>query len=268
LCSHDADPLTDVCCCAIGHCHSQVPVISVHRMGKQLALPLVAKPRKRKKRRDGATNRRRVVHRKRPHQDARHPVHVTLRVLPGLASLRTHGVAGVIGRGLRVAALGTARRQIERRASFRVVHFSIQSNHVHLIVEATDRVALARGMQGLASSMARRVNRLLGRRGTFFSDRYHAHQMRAPREVRNGIVYVLKNFEKHPDIGFPDLGTMPMNGVDPCSSGRWFNGWRTRPPPQETPTPVAAPKTWLLRVGWWHRGGGLIARDERPAARL
>ena len=159
-------------------------------------------------------------------------------------------------------AAAPERRQLKRRRTFRVIHFSIQPNHLHLIVEATSKSALSRGMQGLASGLARRVNRKLRRRGSLFSDRYHAHALATPTEVRHGIVYVLKNFEKHP-VGVPDLGTEPRDGIDPLSSARWFSGWAESTAPPRDPAPVAEPRTWLLRTGWKRRG--LLRRSERPA---
>jgi hypothetical protein len=132
------------------------------------------------------------------------------------------------------------------------------------VVEATSKAALARGMQGLASGLARRVNHALGRRGSLFADRYHAHALSSPREVRNAIVYVLRNYVKHREE-LPDLGTEPRSGIDPCSSARWFGGWAeaVRPPP--IPPPVTVPATWLLRAGW--KRLGLIRREERPSPR-
>src|SRR5258705_3174671 len=165
-----------------------------------------------------------VKHRARPWHDQNHPVHVTLKVRRGVPNLRGFRLAKVIGTGLRLAATSDAAKKQERRRTFRVIHFSIQPNHLHLIVEATSKTALARGMQGLASGLARRVNRKLRRRGSLFADRYHGHAMAKPTEVRNAIVYVLKNYEKHPDP-IPDLGTAPDAGIDPCSSARWFDGW-------------------------------------------
>jgi REP element-mobilizing transposase RayT len=206
-----------------------------------------------------------VVHRARPRHDAHHPVHVTLKVRRYLPNLRSYRLVKAIHTGLREAATSTAPKKVARRQSFRVVHFSVQPNHLHLIVEATSKTALARGMQGLASGLARRVNRKLRRRGAVFIDRYHAHAMASPREVRNAIVYVLKNYEKHVDP-VPDLGTEPRRGIDPCSSARWFEDWAesTEPPPDLLP-PVAPARTWLLRVGW--KRTGLVRRDERPALR-
>jgi REP element-mobilizing transposase RayT len=191
-------------------------------------------------------------------------VHVTLRVRRGVPNLRGYRLAAGILAGLRVAATSTAAKRVARRESFRVIHYSVQPNHLHLIVEATDRTALARGMQGLASGLARRVNRKLGRRGSLFADRYHAHTLAQPREVRNAIVYVLKNYEKHADP-IPDRRTVPRQGLDPCSSAHWFDGWAELPHPQPKPPPVCAPRTWLLRVGW--QRGGPIGRHERPALR-
>jgi REP element-mobilizing transposase RayT len=206
-----------------------------------------------------------VGHKARPWHDQNHPVHITLRVRRGIPSLRGHRLARTIGESLRRASQAPDASLTERRRTFRVVHFSIQPNHLHLIVEASSKVALARGMQGLASVLARRVNRKLRRRGSLFGDRYHAHALASPSEVRHAVVYVLKNYEKHADP-IPDLGTEPVEGVDPCSSARWFAGWAQPPPPSALSPPVVEPRTWLLSTGW--KRAGLVARHERPAGAL
>jgi hypothetical protein len=85
------------------------------------------------------------------------------------------------------------------------------------------------------------VNRLLCRRGHVWSDRFHSRMLRTPREVRNALVYVLNNFRKH---------VRSARGFDPCSSARWFDGWRgVRPMTTEKPM-VAAARTWLAHAGW------------------
>ncbi len=86
-----------------------------------------------------------------------------------------------------------------------------------MLVEARSREALSRGVQGLAIRLARAVNRTLRRRGKVWGDRYHRHDLATPREVRNAPVYVLGNFRKHGAIS---------RTIDPCSSARWFEGWR------------------------------------------
>jgi REP element-mobilizing transposase RayT len=192
-----------------------------------------------------AGSRAGVPHCPRPVHSSREPVHVTLRAVRGLPSLRSEQIFPTIRRGLSAAAA----------AAFRVVHFSVQENHVHLLVEADGTHALGRGMQGLAIRLAKAINRRLGRTGRVWSDRYHARALRTPREVRHGLVYVLLNGRKHGVSG---------PGIDPCSSGRWFDGWRDRiQAPWERP-PITSPRTWLLRVGW--RRSGLIGIDQAPAA--
>jgi hypothetical protein len=137
---------------------------------------------------------------------------------------------------------------------FRVVHFSVQRDHVHLLVEADVPDRLARGIQGLAIRAARACNRALGRRGAVWGDRYHSRMLATPREVRNALVYILANVKKH----IP--GT---RGMDPRSSARWFDGWR-RKVATTGPSPVARACTWLARVGW--RRHGLIDLEEAPRA--
>jgi putative transposase len=169
---------------------------------------------------------------------------VTLRARDALPSLRSAGVFPSLRRSLAAS----------HKAAFRVVHFSVQSDHVHLVVEGDAPEALVRGVQGLAGRCAKAVNRAVGRRGRVWSSRFHSHALRTPNETRRGLVYVLLNFRKH-------LGAAP--GIDPRSSGAWFEGWRTRVPAPRGPTPVEPPKTWLATIGW-SRVGGPIAIDERP----
>src|SRR5262245_13707049 len=122
-----------------------------------------------------------VPHRTRLAHVARHPVHVTLRAECSLPSLRGDRLFPLLRRGFAQSS----------RGGLRILHFSVQTDHVHLIVEAESGEALSRGLQGLAI-LAKRVNRALDRAGSFWSDRYHARPLRTPREVRNALVYVLQ----------------------------------------------------------------------------
>jgi len=188
-----------------------------------------------------------VPHAPRPEHDPRHPVHVTLRALQTLKSLRSEPAFAALVRAFRLA----------RRSGFRVVHFSVQTDHVHLIVEADSAQQLRRGLNGLTCRAARALNRAWRRRGRIWGDRYHAHALMTPREVRNGIVYVLLNFRKH-------LRGPPI--VDPRSSGIWFEGWTHAPEGQPPPCPTAVPRTWLASAGW-RRAGGSISTHEMPASK-
>jgi REP element-mobilizing transposase RayT len=172
-------------------------------------------------------------------------VHVTLRARPALTSLRSERVFPELRRALARAS----------KTSFRVVHFSVQTDHVHLMVEGDGRLRLIRGVQGLAVRCARAINRACRRRGAVWAHRYHARALTTPREVRSGLVYVLLNFRKH-------LRARP--GIDPCSSGPWFAGWARSRPMAGDDAPVWAPATWLGAVGW-RRAGGPLRDDEAPA---
>ena len=128
---------------------------------------------------------RHTPHRARPQHRARHPVHITLRAFA--RSLRTQQVAQTVLGALRAA----------NTSQFRVAHYSVQENHLHLLVEAEDQHALSSGMRGLMIRIALRVNRLLFRRGRFWADRWHGNPLTSPRQVRNALVYVSKNRHKH-----------------------------------------------------------------------
>jgi putative transposase len=184
-----------------------------------------------------------VPHRDREQHDARHPAHVTLRATALPASLRQQRVF----RAVRVA--------IARASSdgFRVLQFSVQSNHVHLIVEADGAGRFTRGLQGLAIRVAKAVNRVLGRRGAVWADRFHARWLATPRAMRNALVYVLQNWRKH---------GRRERGVDPCSSARWFGGWKEGAAAMVMSAPVVTARTWLARCGW--RRHGLIHANEVP----
>ncbi|TMA50520.1 MAG: hypothetical protein E6J81_00355, partial [Deltaproteobacteria bacterium] len=116
------------------------------------------------------------------------------------------------------------------------LHFSVQTNHLHLIVEADARTALSRGLQGLVIRLAKGINRTLGRRGRVWGDRYHARALRTPREVRNALVYVLQNWRRH------RVGT---GALDTCSSAVWFDGWVRSVPSAVGARPVVPPRTRL-----------------------
>jgi hypothetical protein len=123
---------------------------------------------------------------------------------------------------------------------------------LHLIVEASDARALSRGMQGLTVRTARAVNRAIDGRGSVFGDRYHAHELRTPRETRAALLYVLQNWAKHGRGG----------DFDPLSSAAWFDGRSVLPREGASLSIVAAPRTWLVTVGW--RRHGLLKVGERP----
>jgi REP element-mobilizing transposase RayT len=187
--------------------------------------------------------RRDPEHRSRPEHVGRYPLHITLRVREEVGRLRRREVY-----------VGTRRalETITARISFRVVHLSIQHNHLHFLVEAADSAALESGMRALAISLARRINKSLGRRGKVFAFRYHATVLKSPRQTRNALAYVLNNWRRHRE---DERGLRERTAkLDPYSSAIKFTGWAdfqlTEWPEGYVALPVVAPQTWLLATGW------------------
>jgi hypothetical protein len=203
--------------------------------------------------------------------DPRYPLQVTIRATPGLPSLRSARVCGALRRAI-------ARASVDR---FRVIHFSIQQDHGHFIVEGDEARRARGGMHGLAIRLALAVNRALGRRkGKVVGDRYHVRPLTTPRLMRTSMVYVLLNFRKH--LNAPAI-------IDPRSSGPLFPGWHQRARLDSADVASAAsgrldsadvasaasrgrgslaataePTTWMAIIGW-RRAGGLLRPEERPA---
>ncbi|MBT8495916.1 MAG: transposase [Deltaproteobacteria bacterium] len=194
--------------------------------------------------------RPRVSHRARPDFKKSQPLHVTTRIRNHVPRLRTRKRAQVI----RAALLAVA-----DEPGFRVVHFSVQGDHLHLILEADDKRCLARGMKRLKQRITNGLNRQLRRKGSVFADRYHLEVIRNCRQVRNTLVYVLRNAFKHGSRG--TLGC----GIDPYSSSWWFDGWaddswrRGLGPPAGAPC-VQPAATWMLKNGW--RRYGLVSPTQ------
>jgi REP element-mobilizing transposase RayT len=211
-------------------------------------------------------------HKIRPELKARHPVHVVLRVIGAVGNLRRRFTY----RAIREATLTAARRE-----DFRIVHLSIQRTHVHLLVEADGKGALASGMQGFQISAAKHLNAAISkgkpgprRRGTVFPDRYHAEIITSPRQARHVLSYVLSNWRKHAEDR-----RQPMSEwkVDWYSSAAMFPDWAEYAPYDEEPflwrgpdtydpLVVYQPRTWLLKTGW-RRGGPPISTREVPSAK-
>jgi REP element-mobilizing transposase RayT len=183
------------------------------------------------------------------------PVHVTLRVTKDVGRLRRRRAYRAIRRALQTSFV---------RSDFRVVHVSIQREHIHLICEADDAAALGSGMQGLQISAARHLNAAVAldrgqtvpRKGNVFPERYHVEQLRSPRQVRNAIAYVLNNWRRHRE----DLAGYAQGraAIDPYASGVLFDGWKRKgpfvPPEGYLPLQTVYPQTWLLRLGWRKHG--------------
>lgn len=241
-------------------CEAQIvrPLIyaqSMKPVGEQLGLALPA-PRQRGGRRKGAGRKRAAgsrdpQHRERARMTARTPVHAVLRVTREVGRLRKNEILAALRHALEVVG---ARRDV-----FRIVHYSLQHNHLHLLVEASGTVELARGMQAFAISAARAMNRAVGRTGRVFEHRYHSTMVGTPRQARNVLAYVLGNWRRHNEDERSRAAR--FDAIDRYSSAAVFPGWLSPTGGQPSsggeehhPLPVSPPRTWLLSTGWTKAG--------------
>ena len=186
-----------------------------------------------------------VSHRPRSDRKARHPSHVTLKLQPRLPRLRQKA---------EYAALRAAFVKGMNRFGFRLCHYAVLNDHLHLIVEAADLDSLRRGVQGLAIRIARALNKLWKRKGKVFADRYHDRVLPTPREVRNVIAYVMGNARHHAAQGRMVSSPQP---IDMFTSAPWFDGFRERFTVRGLDAivrPTTPARTWLLDTGWRRHG--------------
>ena len=195
-----------------------------------------------------------VTHSQRPRLAPRNPVHITMKMAAGLPTLREHGAFLV---------LLSCFRASNAESGLRIINFSVQGNHVHMICEAADAHVVSSAMQGLGVRIARRLNAHWERKGTVFADRYHREDLTTPSQVRNAVRYVLQNVFRHSSRArflYPDQ-------PDEFSSGQWFTDWKeshlNAQPSDEGDPPVLPPTVWLLTTGW--KRHGLLSITERPA---
>src|SRR5262245_10567275 len=182
--------------------------------------------------------RPRVMHRQRERIGARVPMHVTIRLRRGIPTLRQPRFVRRFRTSLAEACV---------RHGFRVVHYSIQRDHLHLLIEAQNNHSIACGMKSVGARIGKLANRVFGRRGKVLDGRYHLRPLHTPLEVRRALRYVLLNHRHH---------AAGRATPDPASSGRWFDGWRvaTAAPNTTDTHEVAAARTWLLQTGWRRHG--------------
>ena len=176
-----------------------------------------------------------VKHQARARVTRNTPVFVTTKVIAGMPSLRSAEEEAVVLRAF---------CEVSRLGAIRIVQYSIQSNHLHFVVETRSAAELSRGMSQLSIRIARRLNKLWGRKGKLWKERFHSRVIGNPRQMRNVLSYCLNNGHKH---GVWHDESRP----DPFSSSRWFEGWRNhRPEARGEACPVVVARSWLASQGW------------------
>jgi len=219
-------------------------------------------------------------HMKRPKVTLKQPLHVTLRLKEKLPSLRNKSLFKEFKKSIACA----------KPMGLYVLHFSVQSNHIHLICEAKSNRTLALGMRSLAGRFAKIVRLHSQRRiqgthgvhsthrgqrlhhstharskhsmseGSVFKGRYHLHVLRTPSETKRALEYVLLNLSRH---------QKRLEYIDAYSSAPTFQQWKKLlgqrfrftlrsdadfyeryGPPKELLEVLSTPRSWLAKSGW------------------
>ena len=196
-------------------------------------------------------------------------MHITVKARKGLPSFRSQRIHNMM--------LEVLRNQIyvlrKYAGAFKVAHFSIQTNHIHIMIEADDTKTLRSGVSGLVIAFARQLAKLLGRKKCkVWAERFHSRELHAPRDVRNVLSYIFQSFKHHETTHGSGMRSRPHR----YSSARWFDGWYQqvlipipidesaymRGPPPWVPTTAGEPRTWLLGTGRKERHGKLNMMDR------
>ena len=186
-----------------------------------------------------------ITHQPRPKLGKQKVLHLTIKLRDGLPSLRRERAFAAVKRSFFKYSCGEG---------FRLVHFSVQSNHIHLIAEADSKPALSRAMQKLGISLAKRLDRLWKNAGRIYKERYHQRILELPMQVRHALLYVIQNAKHH--------GSITGEPLDPFSSAEYFDGFagvEAKAPPTGL---LASATAWLLTRGWRRRG--LLELSEVP----
>jgi putative transposase len=168
--------------------------------------------------------RKSIAHRARPPVSRHKPHHITVKFTRGTWNLRSQRCFRPIAGAMRLAIV---------RKHLRVVHFSVQHNHIHLIVEANSRTAMSSGLRVLLSRLARGLNEVMNASGSRIADRYHEHILETPSETRNALLYVIGNRGVH----LVRWGKQSSNDLDTFSS-------------LVADDLILPPQSWLLLHGW------------------
>ena len=182
-------------------------------------------------------------HLARPRGSGREPIHVGLRLVRGLPDLQRRLWFRVVVQAFERAAA--------RRDDFRVTHYSVQGNHLHLIGEAETRATLSRAMRSLNIRVAKGLNELMRRaRGRVIADRYHVAVLDKPQLVRNAVRYVLSNTRKHLVQAGKAVGRFTEDAYAAGPAEHVPGVMRLVPHPLLDGPLVQPPRSWLLREGW------------------
>jgi REP element-mobilizing transposase RayT len=131
---------------------------------------------------------KRIYHRSRPNIPSKMPVHVTVKTnQKDIGSIRSKILYKEIRQAMKRARYG----------GIRIIHFSVQKDHIHMIIEAASSILLGRAMRAMSISLSKRFTEVLGESVKALQNRYHLRLLKSFNQIKNAIFYVLNNGKKH-----------------------------------------------------------------------
>ncbi|MFA6238606.1 MAG: transposase [Bacteriovorax sp.] len=117
----------------------------------------------------------------------RTPLHLTIKINKEKSGLRNKSIIKALHSSIKKARL----------IGLRVIHYTLEYDHVHLLIETESNVLLGKGMQSFGISFSKGINKIKGLKGQVFKTRYHFRKLKTPAEIKNAINYILGNSVKH-----------------------------------------------------------------------
>ncbi|MDD4973652.1 MAG: transposase [Bacteriovorax sp.] len=126
-------------------------------------------------------------HTSRPHLSKACSLHLTVKIKKIKAELKNKSVLSILKR-----AILNARKQ-----GLKVIHYSLEYDHVHLLIEADNNHILSKGMQSFGVTISKAINRMRKLKGGVYKHRYHFRKISSPRQLKNVLNYIFNNGIKH-----------------------------------------------------------------------
>jgi REP element-mobilizing transposase RayT len=128
-----------------------------------------------------------IRHTERPLIKKPSSLHLTIKVEKIKADIKNKTVLSILKRAIQNA----------RKQGLRVIHFSLEYDHVHLLIEAENNTTLGKGMQAFGVTFSKAINRVRKTTGKVYKHRYHFKAITSPKQLKNVMSYIFKNGVKH-----------------------------------------------------------------------
>ena len=119
-------------------------------------------------------------------------LHLTVKIDRAKAGLKNKQTLKLLWHAIKKARL----------KGLKIIHYTLEFDHIHLLVEADNKAIVGTGMQSFGISLSKGINKIKGLSGQVFKTRYHFRKLKTPTEVKNVIHYILGNSIKHKSSSF------------------------------------------------------------------